>query len=78
MSQNLLDLVEKILRGCGAVFERRILVRQFRCFLAQLSGKHFRQLRLSYKIGDACLGSDHRRRPRSRSRRLLFEGIGER
>ena len=29
------------------MLERRILVREFRCFLAQLSRKHFRELRLS-------------------------------
>ena len=59
------------------MLERRILVREFRCFLAQLSRKHFRELRLSYEIRDAGLGGDHRRRPRSRSHRLLFERIGE-
>ena len=39
--------------------------------------QHFRELRLSHKIGDAGLSRDHRRRPRSRSHRLLFERIGE-
>ena len=32
-------------------------MRQFRCFLTQLSSKHLRKLRLSFEIGDACLGS---------------------
>ncbi len=73
----MLDLFEKILRRCCAVFERRILVCQSRCFLAQLRGKHFRELRLSYKISDAGLGSDHGRRPGCRGHRPLFERISE-
>ena len=52
-------------------------MRQLRCFLAELSGQHFRQLGLDFKIGNASLGGDHRGRSRSRGHRFLFERISQ-